>query len=730
MARGVPASTDHFIGRGTELAGVEDALRVGRLVTVTGPGGVGKTRLALQIVRRRVRRGATVILVDLARIDDAQLVPGAIAEAVGLAGAPRDALPDVVRYLAGASAHLVLDNCEHVTATAAAAVISLLQGCPRLRVLATSREALRVPGETVWALAPLAPDEAVALFVARARAVRPEAVAGADIAIEKICARLEGIPLALELAAARVSILSPDTILTRLADRLDLLSGGVRGAPTRHRSLQATIEWSVDLLSSEEQLAFSRLALFPGAFSLEAAEAVAEVDLDALDGLVAKSLIQAANSPAGELRYRMLDTVRTYARARLAGSGEEPALRTRHLGFFVGRAEAVYASNALGGSDAEVQALSEDLDNLRAALDWALDNDPAAGLRLVGASGQVWFSRAQTEGMAWANRLLERHPESDRARALGLLCAGRLAGAHQEHASARSQLLAAAEIAERLEDARILAAALHYLGLSGMLSRDLATAEREVVRSVEVFRELKLEQGVGRGLGVLGYVQLYEGDAAGARRTFEAALATVAACDDSWGQGQVRLGLGLIAKRAGDTAGAVEHLSKSVLALAAANDTTILGVALSTLAGLRVADDPTRALRLAGAAVGFRERIGGGYPPGTVEELESVRTQAAQSLGSAAAEAGWQAGLSTDPARSAELIEDRPPRPTRSPLTARQLEVGRMVADGLTNGQIAAQLFLSERTVENHVFNALTSLGLHNRVQLATWVREHAAAIP
>ena len=718
----LPAAADSVVGRSREIGAVDDALRLARLVTVTGPGGVGKTRLALEVARRRARKSTTVLLVDLSAIGEERLLAVAFADAVGIRGATANAVADVVRFLAEANGLMVVDNCEHMADAAAAAVSSLLAGCPKLRILATSREALRVPGETVWALAPLEPDDAFRLFVERAEAARPGASAGAEALIERICGRLDGLPLSIELAAARASVLSPSEILARLGDRLDLLSGHMRGAQRRQRSLRATIEWSFDLLSPEEQTGFARLTLFPGSFSLDAAEAVADVGLDMLSGLVAKSLVTVEPSSGGELRYRMLDTLRAYGRERLAGSGETDELCARHLAFFAARSKAVHESSALGGSDTEVRALSEELGNLRAALAWAIDHDRPAGLRLIGASRQAWYRRSQAEGLAWANRLLKSHPDPDQARALGLLCAGHLAVGHQDHAAARARLVEAVELAERLGDTGVLAAALHYLGLSGMLSRDLDAAERDITRSVALFRGLAQEQGVGRGLGVLGFVFLYRGDRAAADAVFEEALPAVRACDDAWGQGQVLLGLGLTAKAAGDIGVAIEHLSKSVLALATTGDATIQGVALGTIAGLTLRKDPAQALRLAGAATGLRERVGGRYPPATVDELVTVRRVGLESLGPETAEIAWQAGRRLDPAGSAALVQGRRSPSAPGPLTARQLEVARLVAEGLTNAQVAARLHLSERTVENHVFNALATLGLHNRVQLATWV--------
>lgn len=725
LAPGLPAAVNRLVGRSSEIAGVDDAFRSARLVTVTGPGGVGKTRLALELARRRARRTDQVVFVDLSVVVDPELVPTAFTRALRL-HAPGNDMNDVVRFLHETSGLVLIDNCEHLVDAAAEAVTSLLEGCPKLRVLATSRETLRVPGETVWPLAPLALDEAFALFVERAEAARPGSASGSESEIEEICARLEGLPLAIELAAARVAALSPQAILERLGGRLDLLSVDRRGTPMRHRSLHATLEWSYDLLDEQERVSFPRLAIFAGSFTMAAAATVADVDLGTLSGLVAKSLVAAEPRSGGDVRYRLLEVVRAYARELLSSAGEVDTLAARHLAFFVTRAEEVYESNALGGADAEARALADELDNLRSAVHWAGDHDPDTGLRLVGASRQAWYRGSTAEGLAWARRLLETHPEPDRVRALGLLCAGHLAIAHHDHAAARPPLREAVQLAEQLDDTGILAAALHYLGLSGMLSRDLDAAERDLTRSIALFRTLGQTQGVGRSLGILGLVRLYGADPAGAAAVLEEGLRAARDCGDAWGEGQVLLASGLTAKASGDPAGALDYLSRAVRVLGSTGDATILGVALATIGGLVLHRDPTRALRLAGAAVGLRERIGGGYPPGTVDELASIRRGGTEALGEAGAAREWEAGRRVDPAEASRIVAGGRPRPAHSPLTPRQLEVGHLVADGLTNAQVAVQLHLSERTVENHIFNALRSLGLRNRVQLATWVAERS----
>jgi DNA-binding CsgD family transcriptional regulator len=278
----------------------------------------------------------------------------------------------------------------------------------------------------------------------------------------------------------------------------------------------------------------------------------------------------------------------------------------------------------------------------------------------------------------------------------------------------------------------IHACGLYYLGISGMLARNLDGAGARLAESIALFRELGQQHGVGRGLGILGFVRLYEGRWEEAERVFEDARAIVTSLDDAWGVGQSSLGLGLVAKSRDDADAAIAFLSRAILSLISAGDATILGVAMSTLGGLTFGDDPHRAVRLAAAASAFRIRIGGEYPPATVAELEGVRARATERLGQVECDSQWEAGLRLSPAMIAELIDPGPRRGSRpaGTLTPRQYEVAGLVAEGLTNAQIAARLHLSGRTVENHVFNAISALGLHNRVQLATWLSQEGLAIP
>jgi len=714
----LPAAANRFIGRTAELATVEAALRQARVVSLVGPGGIGKTRVALEVARRRVRRSGPVRVADLSTITDARLVTNVLAAATGLASA--ETIADVVRAISDDAGLLIVDNCEHVVDFASAAVLALVEGCPRLRVLSTTREALRIPGETVVSLGPLDADDAIRLFAERARAVRVDAVKGQQDAVQELCARLEGVPLALELAAARVSALAPATILARLGERFDLLTNDRRVVPARHRSLHATIEWSYELLTSDERTAFVRLSIFPGHFSVAAAEAVGQVDVASLASLVSKSLISVAASASGELHYRMLDTLRSFGREQLASSGDADTLHQRHLRFFLECAETTDRSGVPTGAEAQVLELCDSIDDLRAALAWSVEHETDAGLRLIGASREVWFRRAQTEGLDWAVSLLERCPAEQPTRIPALITAGVLSIAHQNHPAAAGWLEDAARLAEQVDDTERLAVSSLYQGTNAMLAQDLDAAEAYLARALRLFERLDRPQGIGRTLGIRGVVRFLEGNLGAARDLLVEAISALDGWDDPWGQGQAHTYLGLIAKFTGDHAPAERHLSEAVRLLVSTSDPTILGVALAGLSTLAVGRDPRRALRLGGAAVGHRERVGGRYPPWTVDDLEDVKRLGTDALGSATATAEWDAGRRLDPSALSALLAGRKTR-SPGPLSPRELDVAARVSQGMTNAQIARTLHLSERTVENHVSRSLSKLAVHTRVELASW---------
>lgn len=467
----LPASFTSFVGREKEI-GAFVALLGGptptRLLTLTGPGGVGKTRLALEVADRLGKDSTLfaegVWLVELAALNDAARLPQVVASVFGLQEEPgkafADILPDALR---ARSLLLVLDTCEHLVAGSAGLAQALLSACPRVSILATSREPLGIIGEVTRAVPPLAvpgpgdqvgANEAVRLFVARATAASADFSLGVRnaAAVAQICARLDGLPLALELAAARVRTLSVEQIAARLDDRLRGLGEGNRARPARQQTLEAAVAWSYDLLEAPEQRLFERLSVFVGGFSLDDAEAISDSGSAALElvvRLVEKSLVMAVDGPAGQKWYRLLDTIREFAARRLQASGEARAIRERHFDWYVRLAEAadqtIRWTKPLPwpSKQAWLVRLGWEYPNLRAAWEWALQGDPdhvQAGLRLTeGLFTFFWTTGYLSEGRDWLGALLARdaeQPPSD-ARAWALSAAAKLAAHHGDDAVAR-----------------------------------------------------------------------------------------------------------------------------------------------------------------------------------------------------------------------------------------------------------------------------------------------------
>lgn len=484
-ANNLPVQLTSFVGREAEIDAIGGLLSDRRLVTLIGAGGSGKTRLALQIAAGRVDDYPDgVWWVDLAPLADPSLVPAALAGVLGVRESPIEPITDtVVAYLAARRALVALDNCEHLIEACAALAARLVQGCPAVSLMATSREPLRVQGEATFPVPPLSLPEAhtmeslaqcdsVRLFVDRARASQPKfAVAeGNAQAAAEICTRLDGIPLAIELAAARARVLTVNEIAAGLADRFHLLTGGARSALPRQRTLEASVDWSHDMLDDAERVVFRRLAVFAGSFTLEAAEAVCPGDdvpsgqlLDVLSGLVDRSLVQVVDAAGALTRYRMLETIRDYARHKLIDAGDADVTRERHLDYYVSFAE--QAAAGLEGPEliAWLTRIDTELDNLRAVLDWSpRSTNPERGQRLVGLLTLYWFARSElsigrdrleaTLGTAGDGR--------DRAGALSALCMVAYRAGDMVNAGRFGD--EAIAIARRLDDSSALGRALHW----------------------------------------------------------------------------------------------------------------------------------------------------------------------------------------------------------------------------------------------------------------------------
>jgi non-specific serine/threonine protein kinase len=785
----LPVPVSSFVGREQEADAVLALLRQPglRLMTLTGPGGVGKTRLAIRAAEMAGSNdfGDAATFVSLAMVVEPDQVVPTIARTLGIRETGKRPLIDrLVDVLRDRHLLLVLDNFEQVV-DAAPLLIGLLEACPRLTILATSRAPLNVTGEHVLTIQPLAlpaagsrvsvetiaRSEAIRLFAARAQAARHDFSLTDDNAadIAGVVRRLDGLPLAIELAAARIVHLTPSALLARLEPRLPLLTGGARDLPERQRTMAATIAWSHDLLTPDEQQLFRRLAVFAGGFTLDAAEYVGgqtgsradgqndkrslsdcpsvRLPVSVLDGvasLVNNSLLRQESGPDGEPRYSMLDTVREYGLERLAASGEEAAVRAGHAAWFVALAER--ADKAIWRGPEHrlwLDRLEADFANLRSALTWLAETgDGARLLRLTAALGGLWqFRSHRIEGRTWLARALTWDGDTvPAARAMAMV-----------------------------------KFALLEWAMGGALRVDLAT------EAVAIRRSLGDEWGVGHALTLRGILLKHRGDDDLAVASWEEAAAHLAPIGDLAGVGSIRWLHGMMALERGNTSRAGELLTEALALYQSADDLHGIARAVQALAAvdaecgetvaaagryaeslrlwsedgsqeglvnaieesavLAAGSHPAASTRLLAATA----TIGGmlGRVPTETKRVRLERTAAAarSALGEPEFAAAWAAGclLTIEEATaeaSAALAELKVPKPrdesgsaaARAGLTSRERDVLRQVAAGWSNRQIADILNLSERTVENHVLHILTKLDVPSRTAAAGYAIRNGLA--
>jgi predicted ATPase len=613
-----------------------------RLLTLTGPGGSGKTRLALEAAASLVPAfKAGVFWVALAPLRD----PALVSETIGQILGAKDGLAE---HIGEREMLLLIDNLEQVVA-AAPELATLVEACPHLRLLITSRERLRVNGEVEYPVAPLVDEEAVDLFCARARL-------DADDTIRQLCRALDNLPLAIELAAARVSVLSPAQILERLSQRLDLLKGG-RDADPRQQTLRATIEWSFALLSPGEQRLFARLAVFAGGCRLEAAEQIADADLDPLQSLVDKSLLR-----HGEERFWMLETIREFATERLEASGEATELRRRHADFFLLLAEEAEPHLRDDGRDAWADRLEGDHDNLRAALDWL--EASAAGdeaLRLAGALDEFWCAHEHwPEGRRYLERLLEgMEGGSARVRAKALIGAAHLARDIGDAASATERARAGLEIYDVVGDRRESAKGLFYLGASEADQRDFGAAREHFEQSAQLSRDLgdETEELFANRMLAWAYYEL--GDRAQAVALHEAQLSRARALGTRDLVSSILGALASYAVNDGRIDDAAPMAAESIRIMLDLDNPQ--GVATEICRGAAVlarAGDGYLAAELIASALAFHEEAGLGILPYLAEENEKALTRIHSQLDGAAFDEAWEQGRKLSVEDAAALALD------------------------------------------------------------------------
>ncbi|MCB0215338.1 MAG: tetratricopeptide repeat protein [Caldilineae bacterium] len=682
LPNNLPVQLTRFIGRRHEMAELERLLRESRLVTLTGTGGSGKTRLALQVAAElsdALEGGAW--LVELGALSDPELLPQAVANALGLrppsrqrprqdgrptaAGAGRGLwLSRLSQFIAQREMLLILDNCEHLVEACAWLAESLLQACPRLRILATSREALQVAGEASYRVPSLSvpgpelPDdperlrgfESVRLFVNRARKVQPgfelSAANAGDVA--QICRRLDGIPLAIELAAVRVKLMTPGQIAERLDDRFRLLTGGSRNAVPRQQTLRAAIDWSYELLSGSERALLGRLAVFRQGFTLEAAEAICG-DLGPSDGiivdqgimqllaqLVDKSLVL-FDERLG--RYHMLQTVLHYALERLVTSGEASTYRQRHQDYFLALARD--AETRLQGPEQLIwlARLQAEHGNLRAALDWALDGaDRPAALGLAAALWFFWFVRGYlAEGRDWLDRTLDLPGDAAATpeRAQALLGAGALAWRQRDYLRAESSLQAALQAFSELGDERGVARTTHFLGRVAQFQGDYALAAERFEASLVISRAVDDRRGIATTLDVMGLAAWQQGDYAQAVTWLQQSLEMAREMGDLRGVAASLNILGRVAHDRGDYARATELYEDSLEVFQALGDEVDIAYIYNKLGNVaRHLGDLDRAEQLLEESYRrsreLGERRGMAYALGGLGNVDRVRGQRAR----------------------------------------------------------------------------------------------------
>jgi non-specific serine/threonine protein kinase len=760
----LPVGISSFVGREREIGEVKRLLGESRLLTLTGPGGCGKTRLALEVARVLLSEFEDgVWLVELAPLSDPDLLPQAVASVLSVREAPGRSLEEtLVESLRPKRTLLVLDNCEHLVGACAPLVEALLRRCPDLRVLATSREALGVSGEALFvvpslslpdprrqpAVDGLAHSEATRLFVERAQAVEQDFALdeGNVVAVAQVCYRLDGIPLAIELAAARVRMLSVEQIRARLDDSLGLLTGGGRAALPRQRTLRATMDWSYELLSRRERVLFRRLSALVGGFSLAAAEAVCtgegfgeDLDgkevLDLLRSLVDRSLILVESGRHdGEARYQLLETVRQYGAEKLGESGEAAGVRRRHAGFFLALAE---EADQRARRQTWIERLEREHGNLRTALGWALESgETELGLRLAGALGVFWNVRGHlSEGRRWLEATLDNGTgTAEPARARALAQAGWIAREQGDYGRSAALNEDSLALARKVGDKAGAAAALNNLGWAALFRDELEQASGFIEEAMALQRGMDRGLGLASSLTVLGLVATVQYDYERATTLLDESLTLVREAEDD-----VALALSLL-PGALASLGRGDHRRAWELCFEGLRLSWRLNMLHPTASHLYVAaslsgawGQPLDAARLWGAAQALSEAVGILLSPVERRLYEPHIAAARARLDVEAWEAAWTAGRRMAPQQAVEYALHSPTTPELrakkgtypAGLSGREAEVLGLVAKGLSNVEVARELYISPRTVDRHLNSVYRKLGVGSRTAAARFAAEN-----
>jgi predicted ATPase/DNA-binding CsgD family transcriptional regulator len=769
----LPLQLTSFIGRERMLADVTRLLSqtspAYRLVTLTGAGGTGKSRLAMQAataLRDRFEDG--VYFVPLAPITDTTLIATAIAQAVGVSDAM--GLPSATTlsaYFRDQHVLLVLDNFEQLL-SGAVQTTELLAACPRLTLLVTSRAPLRVSGEREMAVPPLAvpelpaqdrldaqrlealsESESVSLFIDRAQAVKADFSLTPENtrAIVEICRRVDGLPLAIELATARMRFLDPWAVLERLQHRLQFLTGGARDLPTRQHTLRNTIAWSYDLLDRSGQALFRRISIFVGGCSLDAAQAVCgdgEDVLDGIDSLVASSLLQSVAAQGG-VRISMLETIREFGLEQLALAGELETLRWRHADYFLQLAERAEPELWNPTAGRWIHRLDLDHDNFRATLEWCLESGSQThaqtALRMAGALCQFWWTRSYfDEGRRWLARVLAAVPEPSAWRMKALHGAGWLAHFQRDSNSARELLAESLAIARTADDQRAVAWVLHALGRVAYFENDPATARTLGQQSLEIAEALGDRWLIAWAHHLLGLAAHIIADYPAAQAAYERSLAIRREVGHQMGAGILIQLMGMLAHSQRDFASARALYLESLETFRDMNSHWQLSQMLALFASLAaVQQQPERAARLVGATETAKEWSRTQPVPLTEQLFREGCGLARQALGEArfTTAVGDGRAMSLDEALAeARAVDVKSPADARAiqasrypdDLTPTEVKVLQLLTAGRSTKQIAEELAVAVSTVDRHITHIYDKTGARGRAAAAAFALRHGLA--
>ncbi|MBP1823282.1 tetratricopeptide repeat protein [Mycobacterium sp. OAE908] len=756
--RGNRAQLTRFVGRRHELTDARYRLERSRLVTLTGVGGVGKTRLALRLaedVRRAFPDG--VFVVELAEVQDPALLGYAVAEAVG-AREPtaRWRLTTLTDHLAAKKVLLVLDNCEHLVQACGVLVDALLRSCPGLRVLATSRQRLGIGGETVVTVPPLSTPlasqrataesltqyDAVNLFLDRAEAAAPDFELTDDNSSElaRLIGLLDGIPLAIELAAVRLRALTLDQILDRMDDRYRLLTGGSRSAPSRQQTLRASIDWTYELCSPEEQLIWARLSVFAGSFELDAAEGICSGDgidrdsvVDLLTAMIDKSIVTRDHRPGSDRRFVLLETIRQYGDEKLDNAGERDTWRRRHRDWYADLAARTEREWIGPHQHHCINRLHREHANVRSALDFcAANGESQIGLRIVWSLEMHWLAHGLlSEARHWLDQLITDAPgpSVDRARALRLNAW--LAIMQGDHHLADARLDGAEAEARATGDVAARAFITLTRGQLAMFRGELDCASEYLTAAVTAFQDCGHPLGEVYAAFEAGLAAGLAGNAAHAQTWYHRCLELTKPLGEeyfrSWSMWAYAVDLWL----QGDHDRALEVEQESLRLKRSLDDPIGIAVCLEALAWIAAADgEVERSATLLGAAEAIWRPIG--MSLAAIPPLWAYRQRCEDDARRNASDSEFQIAFASGMGLQAEdaiayALGEVARRPPRSPahrdtaLTNRQLQLSELIAQGLSNREIADKLVISVRTVESHVDHILSRLGFGSRTQIAAW---------